>query len=55
MADREITWKEFKEQVEAQNVTDEMFVDHIDWDAGHEPDVHTSHDKKSFYVWQGEA
>ena len=31
-----MTWKEFKRQVEAQGITDEMVVSFIDWKDNHD-------------------
>ena len=48
-----MTWKEFKEQVEAQGVTDEMEVLYIDWHGGGvivQPTVERTPDNQSFTV-----
>ena len=44
------TWGEFKKQVEAAGITDDSEVNYIDWDDGHDVQVHIYTDK-SFYVW----
>jgi len=43
-----MTWKEFKENVEKQGLTDELVVLYIDWDDGHDPKVRLGS------TWKGE-
>lgn len=45
-----MTWKEFKEQVEAQGVTDVQTVKEIVWDGEQAPEVRFEGDKWAFYI-----
>ena len=50
--ERTLTWKEFKEKVEAAGVTDDMEIAYIDWPSlTDEVQVVIYADGKSFKVW----
>ena len=47
-----VTWKTFKEKVEAAGITDDMEIAYIDWPSlTDEVQVVIYEDKKSFKVW----
>lgn len=45
-----MTWKEFKEQVEAQGVQEYMTVEEIVWDGSEKPEVRVAEHRQTFYI-----